>query len=99
MNATHDRFQVVTSHGEGATVYYAVDSAAPEAEQPAIVRSWSTRDDGKGASALWLARDFCARQNAKESASRVCPVHGAYPAGPGFCCPALPPSPAAGGAK
>ena len=64
MNATSDRFQVVTFHGEGATVYYAVDAAAPEAEQPAIVRSWSTRDDRKGASALWLAQDFCRRHNA-----------------------------------
>lgn len=60
------RFSVAICHGEGETIYHAVDGAAPEGEQPAVVRSWSTRDDPKGASALWLARDFCERHNAKE---------------------------------
>ena len=57
-------YRVAVGHGEGRTVYYVVDSSQPEAEQPAVVRSFDTSRDGGGASAGWLARDFCERHNA-----------------------------------
>lgn len=59
------RFRVAVSHGEGDTVFYAVDSAAPQDEQPAVVRSWRMSECRGGASARWLADDFCARHNAR----------------------------------
>jgi glutathionylspermidine synthase len=35
------RYELVFFHGEGPTIYYAVDTHAQE--QPAVVESWSTR--------------------------------------------------------
>lgn len=59
------RFAVRIDHGEGATVYSVMDTWAPDAEQPAVIRSWST---AKEPSARYLAYDYCARHNAKEGA-------------------------------
>jgi hypothetical protein len=42
---------VITWHGEGGTLRHVVDSAAPEADQPAVLRTFSsrngTRDDAR----------------------------------------------------
>jgi hypothetical protein len=34
---------VVTCHGERHTLWYVVDPTAPEAEQPAVIRTFSSR--------------------------------------------------------
>ncbi len=34
------RYRVITTHGEGNSVFSVVDSAAPEAEQPAVIASF-----------------------------------------------------------
>ena len=60
-----NRFRVTVQHGEGRSVYYVVDTAQPEAEQPAIVASFGTDRDPFGASARWLAQDYADRHNAK----------------------------------
>ncbi len=36
------RFQITSVHGEYATVYHVIDTEASDAEQPAIVESFST---------------------------------------------------------
>ncbi len=43
------RFTVETVHGEGETVYLVVDGEAPEAEQPAVTCTYSTRSYSGGA--------------------------------------------------
>lgn len=60
------RFQVTYQHGEHRTVFYVVDTAQPEAEQPAVVASFGTDRDPYGAPARWLAHDYADRHNAKE---------------------------------
>ena len=42
MTTIGGRFRVVVWHSETRTVYYVIDTAAPENEQPEIVASWST---------------------------------------------------------
>ena len=37
------RFRVVTWHGEGRSVWYVVDTAAPASEQPAVIVSYTDR--------------------------------------------------------
>ncbi len=34
---------IVTHHGERHTLWYVVDPTAPEAEQPAVIRTFSSR--------------------------------------------------------
>lgn len=60
-----NRYQVATTHGEGATVYAVIDTAQPQDEQPCVVQSWSTRTEPN---ARYLAEDFCQRHNAEEGA-------------------------------
>ena len=58
------RFKVSIVHGEGNMVYHAIDTKAPKDMQPAIVRSWSIKEDG--ADARFHASEFCARHNAQD---------------------------------
>ena len=59
MNA---RYHVVTTHGEGGTIFAVVDAYQPEAEQPAVIHSWNTATERN---AEFLARDFCQRHNSQ----------------------------------
>ena len=61
---TAPRFVVVTFHGKRSTSFTIVDTAAPEAEQPSVVMSFSTLAFGN---ASWLAADYCTRHNANEA--------------------------------
>lgn len=54
------RYKVAVFHGEGATTYSAVDTWQPDAQQPAVIQSWSTRSEPH---AKYLAEDFCERHN------------------------------------
>lgn len=52
------RYKVTTWHGEGDSLYYIVDTEAPEGEQPAVVACYSGRAYGAQAySAAQLCRD------------------------------------------
>lgn len=37
------RYKVTAWHGETGSIFYVVDTHAPEDEQPAVVREYSTR--------------------------------------------------------
>lgn len=62
------RYTVRTVHGEGATVYHALDTFAPDTEQPSIVRSWSSRTEPR---AHELALDWVRRHNALAAPDNV----------------------------
>jgi len=38
-------YSVTTWHGEGRTLYYLIDDAAPEGEQPAVVFVWDQKGE------------------------------------------------------
>lgn len=59
------RYITVTTHGERATAYAVVDTAQPEAEQPAVIHAWRTDTEPN---ARFLAEDFCQRHNATQNA-------------------------------
>lgn len=61
------RFIVTSQDGEHRSVFYVVDTAQPEREQPAVVASFGTDRDRYGAPARWLAQDYADRHNAKET--------------------------------
>ena len=56
------RYRVVTAHVERHSIFYVVDTAQPEAEQPSVVAYWTTATEPN---ARFLADDFCERHNAK----------------------------------
>jgi hypothetical protein len=68
------RFAVIASHREDGppvwcpTHFHALDTHAPEAEQPAIVRSWSTATEPRAAT---LAHDWVRRQNIRTAPDTV----------------------------
>ena len=37
--------EIVTHHGERHTLWYVVDPTAPEVEQPAVIRTFSSRSE------------------------------------------------------
>jgi len=41
------RYKLVTNHGEAGTLWTIVDTTAPEPEQPAVVRSFYSRNRGE----------------------------------------------------
>ena len=43
------RYKMVTWHGEGSTVYYIVDTAAPAEDQPAVVCSYRDKAEAEEA--------------------------------------------------
>ncbi len=49
-----ERYAVTVYHGESSTVFYVVDTSAPESEQPAVKASYRTRQEAD-ACALRLA--------------------------------------------
>jgi hypothetical protein len=56
------RYKVTTWHGEIGTVFYVVDTAAPEEEQPAVVLSYGP----VYIDAAESARNQCERLNVQE---------------------------------
>ena len=38
-----EHYKVIAVHGEGRTLFHVVNAAAPEAEQPTIIRTWQDR--------------------------------------------------------
>jgi hypothetical protein len=43
------RFRIVTAHGEHRSLFYVVDAAAPEDEQPCVVATATCRTDAEAA--------------------------------------------------
>ena len=54
------RYKVVINHGEHGTVFSAVDTSQPEAEQPCVIHSWNIANEPN---AKYLADDFCVRHS------------------------------------
>lgn len=55
-----DTYIVTAWHGEGDSTFYVVDQTQPDDLQPAIVRSWNTR---QYPDAYWRAVRYADRRN------------------------------------